>query len=79
MLKATDTGDSMVVHAFGAYFGLAVAAVLYTPNIEEAAEEKEGSTYHSDLFSMIGTSRPIRLLYDVVVASNAFQFSDQPN
>jgi hypothetical protein len=46
----------MVVHLFGAYFGLAVAGVLYTPAVENAAEEKEGSVYHSDLFSMIGRS-----------------------
>jgi ammonium transporter Rh len=56
MLQATDTGDSMVVHTFGAYFGLAVAAVLYSPAVHVAAEEKEGSVYHSDLFSMIGTN-----------------------
>lgn len=46
----------MVVHAFGAYFGLAVAGVLYNPENEDAAEKREGSVYHSDLFSMIGTN-----------------------
>jgi len=55
LFQATDTGDSMVVHAFGAYFGLAVAGVLYSSQVEEAAEEREGSVYHSDLFSMIGS------------------------
>lgn len=53
MLKATDVGDSMIVHVFGAYFGLMVAWVLGRP--DEEAEEKESSVYQSDLFSMIGT------------------------
>ena len=43
----------MVVHAFGAYFGLAVATIIYKKDVHEA-EEKEGSVYSSDLFSMIG-------------------------
>lgn len=43
----------MYVHAFGAYFGLAVAKVLN--NRELDTEKKESSTYNSDLFSMIGT------------------------
>lgn len=54
-LKATDTGDSMVVHAFGAYFGLMVSRIIYTKDTEEAEEENEKSVYHSDIFAMIGT------------------------
>merc|ERR1719378_1012792 len=44
----------MVIHAFAAYFGLAVSKVIHT---KDHAEEnpKEGSSYNSDLFSMIGT------------------------
>jgi len=53
-LHATDTGDSLVVHIFGAYFGLAVARVLYHSDIKKN-EEKESSVYHSDIFAMIGT------------------------
>ena len=52
--QASDTGDSMVVHAFGAYFGLTVARVLYNADVHKA-EAKESSVYHSDLFAMIGT------------------------
>lgn len=51
VLQAVDVGGSMFVHAFGAYFGLAVARVLYR---EDCESDKEGSIYHSDLFSMIG-------------------------
>jgi len=52
-LGAVDAGDSIFVHAFGAYFGLAVARVLYQPSHNGHA--KEGSVYHSDLFAMIGS------------------------
>lgn len=54
IFEATDVGDSMVVHMFGAYFGLAVAFVLYAKDVKRM-DEKEGSVYQSDLFSMIGT------------------------
>ncbi|XP_052788239.1 ammonium transporter Rh type A-like [Mya arenaria] len=50
---AVDIGESMYIHAFGAYFGLAVARVLYNDKYDEA--RSEGSVYHSDIFSMIGT------------------------
>lgn len=52
-LKATDVGDSMVVHTFGAYFGLTVAWITYRKeNLD--AEGKDGSVYQSDIFAMIG-------------------------
>nr|AAK50057.2 Rh-like protein [Carcinus maenas] len=49
---AIDMGDSMFVHAFGAYFGLAASLMIYR---RDASTEKEGSSYQSDLFAMIGT------------------------
>ena len=40
----------------GAYFGLAVSAMLYDKKLTEPeAENREKTVYHSDLFSMIGT------------------------
>ncbi|XP_027758043.1 ammonium transporter Rh type A isoform X2 [Empidonax traillii] len=54
VLQATDVGASMTIHAFGAYFGLAVALVLYRPGLKNKHENDE-STYHSDMFAMIGT------------------------
>uniref|UniRef100_A0A1A7XMF5 Ammonium transporter Rh type A n=1 Tax=Iconisemion striatum TaxID=60296 RepID=A0A1A7XMF5_9TELE len=54
ILEANDVGASMIIHAFGAYFGLAVARVLYRPNLRNG-HENEGSVYHSDMFAMIGT------------------------
>ncbi|XP_060063556.1 ammonium transporter Rh type A-like [Ylistrum balloti] len=52
-LKAEDVGESMYIHAFGAYFGLAASRVLFSEDIEKSS--KEGAVYHSDIFSMIGT------------------------
>lgn len=43
----------MIIHAFGAYFGLAVARVLYRPGLSNG-HENDGSVYHSDMFAMIG-------------------------
>ncbi|NXC13340.1 RHAG protein, partial [Corythaeola cristata] len=54
ILQATDVGASMTIHAFGAYFGLAVTLVLYRPGLKNKHENEE-STYHSDIFAMIGT------------------------
>lgn len=48
----SDIGGSMIVHVFGAYFGLAVARVLYKP--EHSQSTNEGANYKSDVFSMIG-------------------------
>ncbi|XP_053316588.1 ammonium transporter Rh type A [Spea bombifrons] len=53
-LGASDVGASMIIHTFGAYFGLAAAAVLYRPGLKKG-HTNEGSVYHSDLFAMIGT------------------------
>uniref|UniRef100_A0AAQ4R3D1 Ammonium transporter Rh type A n=1 Tax=Gasterosteus aculeatus aculeatus TaxID=481459 RepID=A0AAQ4R3D1_GASAC len=54
IFKANDVGASMIIHAFGAYFGLAVARVLYRPGLRNG-HDNDGSVYHSDLFAMIGT------------------------
>ncbi|XP_041336767.1 ammonium transporter Rh type A [Pyrgilauda ruficollis] len=54
VFKATDVGASMTIHAFGAYFGLAAAFVLYRPGLANKHDNDE-STYHSDMFAMIGT------------------------
>ncbi|KAJ0061168.1 hypothetical protein NL108_008859 [Boleophthalmus pectinirostris] len=54
VLLANDVGASMIIHAYGAYFGLAVARVLYRPGLRNG-HDNEGSVYHSDMFAMIGT------------------------
>ncbi|CAL7939452.1 unnamed protein product [Xylocopa violacea] len=54
LLQVVDAGDSMFVHAFGAYFGLAVSFVF---GMKEKPKEHllEGPSYNSDIFAMIGT------------------------
>jgi ammonium transporter Rh len=48
----TDTGGSIVIHAFGAIFGLGVAAVMTTPREYDAPVESDES---SDKFSLLGS------------------------
>jgi len=52
-IGAVDIGCTIFIHLFAAVFGLAVARVLYKP--EQANSMKEGSSYQSDLFAMVGT------------------------
>ena len=49
---AADVGGSMLIHTFGAYFGLAASVALY----RKAAKNhpRNSNSYHSDLFAMIG-------------------------
>lgn len=52
---AMDIGGSMVIHAFGAYYGLA-AAFFYYPKRSIKDEDKLcGSSYTSNLVAMVGT------------------------
>lgn len=53
LAQVKDAGGSMTIHAFGAYFGLMVSRFLFRPHLDKS-RQREGSTYHSDLFAMIG-------------------------
>jgi len=48
-----DLGGSMVIHAFGAYFGLTIALVIGRE--KQRDNELNGANRMSDLFAMIGT------------------------
>lgn len=50
---AHDVGGGMVIHTFGAYFGLAATWWVTTPSTKDNADEK--SIYSSDIFSLAGT------------------------
>jgi len=52
-LGAVDAGDTIFVHLFGAYFGLTVSRVLHNPGHDQS--NKQGASYTSDIFSMVGT------------------------
>uniref|UniRef100_A0A8C1MDX4 Ammonium transporter Rh type C-like 2 n=1 Tax=Cyprinus carpio TaxID=7962 RepID=A0A8C1MDX4_CYPCA len=54
ILHAKDAGGSMVIHTFGAYYGLSISWVLYRPDLDKS-KHLNGSVYHSDVFAMIGT------------------------
>ncbi|XP_021705382.1 ammonium transporter Rh type A isoform X2 [Aedes aegypti] len=55
LMRIADVGGSITVHAFGAYFGLAVSFML-RPNKENAKTgPMECSSYSSDITAMIGT------------------------
>jgi hypothetical protein len=47
----------MLVHVFGAYFGLAVSFVLR----RDHSSDKEGPTYTSDTFAMIGITLALQI------------------
>ncbi|CAG0882148.1 unnamed protein product [Cyprideis torosa] len=57
VLKAFDAGGSIVVHTFGALFGMfcSLAMINRKASKEEDAHMNRTSNYFSNLFSMIGT------------------------
>ncbi|XP_041693992.1 ammonium transporter Rh type C 1 [Coregonus clupeaformis] len=54
LIHARDAGGSMVIHTFGAYYGLSISWMLYRPNLDQS-KHRIGSVYQSDIFAMIGT------------------------
>ena len=54
VFQAADIGGSMIIHTFGAYFGLGVSFMLY--NMNATKNPRNSAVYHSDLFAMIGTA-----------------------
>ncbi|XP_063904863.1 ammonium transporter Rh type A isoform X3 [Zophobas morio] len=55
VFQVSDAGGSIFVHAFGAYFGLAVSTVLGFRSPKTEDNSLEEARYTSDLFAMIGT------------------------
>lgn len=55
--KISDVGGSITVHAFGAYFGLAVSFMMQPKanQNDDVTSKLDGSVYVSDIFAMIGT------------------------
>ena len=52
-IDAVDLGGSMVIHAFGAYYGLMISWV--TSPAETKGHAHNNTIYHSNLFAWIGT------------------------
>uniref|UniRef100_A0A1Q3FSC6 Putative ammonium transporter rhbg n=1 Tax=Culex tarsalis TaxID=7177 RepID=A0A1Q3FSC6_CULTA len=55
LMKVADVGGSITVHAFGAYFGLAVSFVMRPSKENAKTGPMECSSYSSDITAMIGT------------------------
>jgi len=53
LLGVGDVGGSIVVHFFGAIFGIVLARIIFKP--QHIHSEHQGSIYHSDHFAFIGT------------------------
>lgn len=51
-VQVHDAGNSIYIFVFGAFFGLAVSKVI---NIGKFEDKKDGPSYNSNLFAMIGT------------------------
>lgn len=54
IFHAADRGDSIFVHTFGAYFGLAVGFILNLRRKYKPDPEEMESSYNSDALAMIG-------------------------
>ena len=52
VFRAADVGGSMIIHSFGAYFGLACSIMLQRKKVID--HPRNSSVYHSDMFAMIG-------------------------
>jgi len=53
ILGVGDVGGSIIVHFFGAIFGVVVARLIFKP--QHINSEHQGSIYHSDMFAFLGT------------------------
>lgn len=55
LFKATDKGGSMIIHMFGAYFGIAMTWFFSPKKAKENKNKLGQNNYLSDLISMSGT------------------------
>ncbi|NXT72591.1 RHBGA protein, partial [Chaetops frenatus] len=56
LMGVSDSGRSLTVHTFGAYFGLMVSRVLYQPHKDKRKrEELQDMGHQTDVFAVVGT------------------------
>ncbi|NXR52398.1 RHBG protein, partial [Hippolais icterina] len=56
LMGVSDSGRSLTVHTFGAYFGLMVSRVLYQPHKDKRKrEERQDTRRQTDVFAVAGT------------------------
>ncbi|XP_042750737.1 ammonium transporter Rh type B-like isoform X1 [Lagopus leucura] len=54
LLGVSDSGGSLTIHTFGAYFGLTVSRVLHRPHKDKRKEQQDVG-HQPDLFAVVGT------------------------
>nr|CAD2179153.1 unnamed protein product [Meloidogyne enterolobii] len=69
ILGVQDLGGSMIIHVFGAVFGLIAGRVLFTKTWRDS--EHLGSVYHSDIFTFVATGF-LWVFWPSFNAANAF-------
>ncbi|XP_042750739.1 ammonium transporter Rh type B-like isoform X3 [Lagopus leucura] len=52
--EVSDSGGSLTIHTFGAYFGLTVSRVLHRPHKDKRKEQQDVG-HQPDLFAVVGT------------------------
>uniref|UniRef100_A0A663M574 Rh family B glycoprotein (gene/pseudogene) n=1 Tax=Athene cunicularia TaxID=194338 RepID=A0A663M574_ATHCN len=54
LMGVRDSGGSLTVHTFGAYFGLMVSRILHEPHMEKRKEQQD-TGHQPDFFAVVGT------------------------
>ncbi|OXB70098.1 UNVERIFIED_CONTAM: hypothetical protein H355_010940 [Colinus virginianus] len=54
LLGVSDSGGSLTIHTFGAYFGLMVSRVLHQPHMDKR-KEQQNVGHQPDVFAVVGT------------------------
>lgn len=52
--QVSDSGGSLTVHTFGAYFGLMVSRLLHQPHMDKRKEQQD-TGHQPDVFAVAGT------------------------
>ncbi|NXW66774.1 RHBG protein, partial [Eurystomus gularis] len=54
LMGVSDSGGSLTVHTFGAYFGLMVSRLLHQPHVDKRKEQRD-TGHQPDVFAVVGT------------------------
>ncbi|KAM9264337.1 LOW QUALITY PROTEIN: ammonium transporter Rh type B [Morus bassanus] len=54
LMGVSDSGGSLTVHTFGAYFGLMVSWILHQPHMDKRKEQQD-TGHRADVFAVVGT------------------------
>ncbi|XP_025968614.2 ammonium transporter Rh type B isoform X1 [Dromaius novaehollandiae] len=54
LMGVSDSGGSLTVHTFGAYFGLMVSRMLYQPHLDKSKQQQD-TRHNPDVFAAVGT------------------------